>query len=192
MDREIFKEFTQKSFEIVKNNTKHPMQLFRDEMIHFNIVMYSFFNCFFNNSDLDIMSTFAELNYIFNRILLSSNARESFDSFLENYVNHYIEVCKAFEEEPSLQGLKPEARTHSICMECMRTIASSCESDKPLRIVDMFVLCIIMAEQIGLDFEKLIELTQFAADEIAKLIEAQQKKVEESGEAEKNPTTDNN
>lgn len=191
MDKQTFKEFNQKSFDIVKNNKKHPLQIFRDEMIHFNIVMYGLFNCFFNNDNINMLSTFAELNYIFNRILLTSNVNENYESFLENYSNHYEEVVKAFEEEPSLKDIKPEAKSYAICLECMRTIASSCEMDQHLRIVDIYTLCIIFAEQVGLDFEQIAELTQCVADEVIKLIEEQQKK-EESGKAEENPTTDNN
>ena len=193
MNKQEFEDFAQKSYDIVKNNKKHPMRLFRDEMVHYNIVMYSFFNCFYNNSQLNILSTFAELNYIFNRILLNSNARDDYKSFLEKYSTHYTAVRKSFDEDPSVQGVRPEVRVDLICKECMRLVATSCEAEaqsgQSLRVTDTFILCVIMAEELGIDFNKIIELTQVAADELVKIIEEQEK---DSGEAKEEPTKDNN
>ena len=181
MDRQTFIDFNKKSYEIVKNNTKHPTQLYKDEMIHFNIVMYDFFKLFYEDNHVSMLSDFAELNYIFNRIILCSNIKDDYDKFMENFVNHYEEIMKSFEDELNPKQLKEAQKKETICIEIMRDVATSSEleGDQHLRIIDMFLLCIIMCEQLGFNLEELIQLTQFAADEIVKMIESMQKEKEE-------------
>lgn len=206
MEKEQFKKWFQKGHNIVKE-ANLPRYLYKDEMVQFNIIMYSFFNQLIIAQADNINSTIGELNYVFNRIVISSQMEETFDEFLNKFADRYETIKNAVAEMNNDEGIKnldDAQKANVIIKEIMRMVGTASEltGEEHLRISDMFLLCVQICEMLKFDFNYINYLTDEATKEIAKqiaeynkqIVEAQQKteEVKESGEAKEEPADNNN
>lgn len=196
MDKQTFKEWFNRGNEIVKE-ANIPQYLYKDEMVQFNIIMYSFFNQLIVAQSDHLNSTFGELNYIFHRIVGSSQAAQDFEQFLEKFSERYEQIRDAINDIKNDEGIKDleeGPKLTVVVKEIMRMIGTSSEltGEEHLRLSDMYLLCIQIGELLKFDFDYINFLTSEAVKEILKQLKDMEKAKEESGKAEENPTTDNN
>lgn len=204
MDKQAFKDWFVKGNEVVKN-AQLPQYLYKDEMVQFNIIMYSFFNQLIIAQSDNLNSTFGELNYIFHRIVMSSQIGQDFNAFADKFANRYEQIQGAIDEiknDEGIKNLEEGQKLTVVVKEIMRMVgtASELSGEEHLRISDMYLLCIQIGELLKFDFNYINYLTGEAVKEIIKQLEAYNKQFapkteevkEESGEAEKNPTNENN
>lgn len=178
--KEDFKKFIQENFDTVKE-ANIPLSFYQDEMVKFNIVMYTMFANIYGGQGDKIAPCFAEVVHSFMRVIQGSPSTQGdeYEKFLDSFCGRYEEINKSIEEDEELKKAKPESRDQIILTQFIRMIGSASElqGEEHLRLTDMFILTMMIAELLKLDLEYIKFLLKKSVDELGKL-------AKETGEAQ--------
>ena len=197
MELQQFKKFFDNSVTKVKE-ANIPLVFIKDEMVKYNIIMYTLFANIYGEQKDKILPNYAELVHSLCRIALSSlvyQSDETATEFSDKFAKRYEEIKKAIVEDEEFNKITEETeRKEAIINELIRNIggASELPDNQHLRITDMFILTTIIMEELDTDFDYIDYLLIKSIKDLKALIPKTEEVKEESGKAEENPTTDNN